>query len=212
MSKHPVQEAFGFGEVMSETAGAEDIADAIETYAPFVAFSVADITTRNLERTRHVVLITGSAIRFYKYDATNAEDEDGETVIWDSEDRPFVLVQRGDRYDIPFSYTGPLGEGEKLNPIAIVTPLVLPSGLPGSLAFCLEPPDSEAVVLFERSADEGASWSEIFTLTFGAGQRKGALTMASDVALSVGDMLRPVAPSPIDATMEGLVVTIVATR
>lgn len=206
MSKHPVQEAFGFGEVMSETAGAEDIADAIETYAPFVAFSVADITTRNLERTRHVVLITGSAIRFYKYDATNAEDEDGETVIWDSEDRPFVLVQRGDRYDLKFQAGGLLSDGEEFWISLEATSYTIPAGMTGSRARVRVAPDSEAVFLLRKNNIEFA------TLTFAAGETEGVFVAPTATLISADDEISIIGPSPRNEALRTVFGTIVAYR
>lgn len=206
MAKHPFQVAF------VDSGAADGIAQAIESYSPFVATAVSEITTRNLNRTMHVVLITGSSIRFYKYDATSVAAEDGETVILDSEDRPFVLVQRGDRYDLPFSYTGAFADGELLNPIGVVTALTLPATLPGSVAFCLTVPTAEKVFTFQKSTDDGATWSTLFTVTFAAGARVGTFTLAANATLAAADMIRPVAPAAADATLAGFVATIVTTR
>lgn len=206
MGKHPYYVAF------LETGAADTISQAIETYAPFVATSVTDITTRNLNRTMHVVLITGNAIRFYKYDATNTDEEgDGETVILDSEDRPFVLVSRGDRYDMAFASTGLLGPAEELPAFTITTPLTLPAGLPGSQAFCDIAPTGDAVVTFKKKTGADA-WTTVFTITFAAGQTQGVFTLAADATLSAGDRVRPVAPGSSDATFAGFTATIVASR
>ena len=212
MPKHPAQEAMGQGDVPTGIMSGPDFADAVETYSPFVALAVSDITTHNLERTKHVVLISGNSIKFYKYDASSVAAEDGDTVIWDSEDRPFVLVQRGDRYDLPFSYTGAFAAGEDLNPIGIPTALTLPASLPGSVAFCLTVPTAEAVFTFEKSTDGGATWSSVFTVTFAIGARVGTFTLAAATSLAAGDMIRPVAPDPADATLVGFVCTVVCTR
>lgn len=83
MAKHPVQDAWTLG------AG-PDIANAEETYQVFVALSVADITARDLSRTRVIHLITSAGFSIYHYDSTNTAAEDGSAVIFDTNDRPFV--------------------------------------------------------------------------------------------------------------------------
>lgn len=84
MPGHPHTDAWALG-------AAGDIADSAETYFVFVALTASDITARDLERVRAVILLTDDGYRFYKYDADNVDAEDGVNVIWDSEDRPFVL-------------------------------------------------------------------------------------------------------------------------
>lgn len=205
MAKHPYNVA------LLTSGAADDISQAIETYAPFVATAVTDITTRNLDRTMHVVLITGSSIRFYKYDATNTDPEDGETVILDSEDRPFVLVQRGDRYDLPFSGTGLIADAEFYPAIAIVTPLTLPALLPGSYAFCDEAPTGEVIVTFKKKTGAGA-WTSVFTVTFAIGETEGTFTLAAEATLATGDRLRPFFPATHDPTFEGFTATVVTHR
>lgn len=212
MSKHPIQEAFGLGEAPTNTGAAGDIADAVETYAPLVALAVSDITSRNLERTKHVVLIEGNSIKFYVYDADNVDAEDGDTVIWDSEDRPFVLVQRGDRYDMAFSTTGLLNDGEVMPAYAVPTALSLPASLPASLAFCMDVPTAETVITFEKSTDDGATWADVFTVTFAIGARTGTFTLAAAASLAAGTLIRPKGPDTADITFAGFTATVVATR
>lgn len=85
MAKHPIQVAW-------EAAAGPDIADAEEQYFALVAFATTDITTRDLERTKSVLLILGATIKFYRYDPSSVAAEDGDNVILDSEDRPFVKI------------------------------------------------------------------------------------------------------------------------
>jgi hypothetical protein len=208
-ARHPFQDAFT---PLVGNAAADGISEAIEVYAPLVVFDVTDITSRSLARTQHVVLISGESIRFYKYDAANTDPEDLETVILDLDDRPFVLVERGDRYDLIFSATGAFASAEKLTPIAIVTPITLPATLPGSLAYCLTAPTAQAIFTFEKSTDSGATWSSAFTVTFSAAARGGTFTLAADLDLAAGTLLRPQAPASADATLAGFVCTVAATR
>lgn len=124
----------------------------------------------------------------------------------------YVAIGTGDRYDIPFSFTGPFGASEALPAFSVVTPLTLPAGLPGSVARCITAPTAQSIFTFEKSTDDGATWSSVFTVTFAVGSRIGTFTLAADATLSAEDMIRPVAPSVIDATLEGLSVTIAANR
>lgn len=84
MADHPVRVAWA--------AGAHPgIAQAEEEYFVYAANAVTDITTRNLERVRWVVLKTDAGPLLYRADDTSTDPEDGINVILDSEDRPFVL-------------------------------------------------------------------------------------------------------------------------
>lgn len=68
-----------------------DVPHAAETYFPFVALDVSDITGRDHARTRVIHLIAADGFLVYHYDPANEDEEDGVNVVWDSGDRPFVL-------------------------------------------------------------------------------------------------------------------------
>ena len=89
MSRHPFLDAFI---PLIGASAADAIAAAIETHTALIVESVEAITSRSLPRTKFVILISGGSIRFYKQDPTSTAAEDGATVIWDSDDLPFVLV------------------------------------------------------------------------------------------------------------------------
>jgi hypothetical protein len=93
--KHPIQEAWGFGSTPAGEAAAEDIPNAGETYFVSAFASVNDITTRDLERTRIVLIGSGATFSVYRYDPENTDPENGVTVVHDSEDRPFVRLGTG---------------------------------------------------------------------------------------------------------------------
>lgn len=121
-----------------------------------------------------------------------------------------VEIGSGNRYDIPFSATGHFGADEQLPAFSVVVPLTLPAGLPGSAAFCDVAPTADSVVTFKKKTGAGA-WTDVFTVTFAAGQTTGAFALAAEASLAVGDRLRPFAPASIDATLQGLAVTVAAT-
>ncbi len=176
------------------------------------AFSTcADVRSRDLSgRTR---IMVGS--RFFRKDTsdTSADDlsETTPTIIDDGGNH--WLVIEGERYDIPFSSTGLLGDGEALPAFPVVTPLTIPAGCPGSVGFAVdEVPTAQVIVTFKKSLDYGATWTSAFTLTIAAGERVGAFALASDLSLPAEALLRPYGPATHDATMEGLSITIAALR
>jgi hypothetical protein len=91
---------------VSPPASAEDIANAVAIYFAPVFTAVTGITTRDLEYVRLAVVDDGAVVRIYRYDADNTDAEDGETVILDSQDRPFVLVGSIPNAGIPASASG----------------------------------------------------------------------------------------------------------
>ena len=209
-SRHPFRDAY-LPESGDGAAG--DVAQAIETYTPLVVLSVDAITSRDLSWTKHIVLLTGNSIRFYKQEPENTDEEDGDTVIWDMEDLPFVLVQRGDRYDMPLGTTGLLGDAEVLPATAIPTQVVVPAGMPGSLAIVVgTPPTGSKTISYQYSIDDGVTWLPAFSIAIAAGARRGTFTLVADLVLPAESVLQPVAPATHDPTMTGLTVTVVARR
>lgn len=76
------------------------------------------------------------------------------------------------------------------------------TGAPGSVATCSTPATGDVVVsLFAGGISVG-------TLNFASGASTGTFSIASDVVISVGDTLYPVFPSPSDATLAGVSVTV----
>ncbi|MGE0575392.1 hypothetical protein [Reyranella sp.] len=86
MANHP------FKDVFQGTAAADDISAVIERNTPFVAHSLEDIRTRDLARTWVIELRLGTVVRRYVRDDTSTAADDGVNVIWDDEDRAFVLL------------------------------------------------------------------------------------------------------------------------
>lgn len=84
MPNHPYREAWALGSY-------PDIPYAAEQYFAFVAQAATDITAKSHERTRFIVLTTSEGVRLYEADPANVDAEDGYHVIWDTDDRPFVL-------------------------------------------------------------------------------------------------------------------------
>lgn len=124
----------------------------------------------------------------------------------------YVLIGRGDRYDLIFASSGQLGDAEELPFVVVVTPLKLPAGLPGSMARCEVVPTAETIITFEKSTDSGENWTDVFTVTFAIGARTGTFTLAEDASLGIGDLLRPKGPASHDATFAGFSATIAAIR
>lgn len=205
MPGHPFSDAW-------DTGIGNDIRDNAEQYFTSVVQSVSAITTKSWARTKCIILLSGSAFKVYEYDPDNVAEEDGDTVIKDTADRAFVLRQRGDRYDLPFPTAGLLGDGEELPAYTLVIDLTFPQDLPGSRAKCIEVPTSNTTVTFEYSTDDGATWSNAFTVTFLAGERTGSFTLGADLTLSADAMIRPKGQATHDPTFAGFTATIVATR
>lgn len=169
---------------------------------------------RSLDLSGRSRIMVGS--RFFRKDTSDTSADDmTETslVIIDGAGTHWLVIE-GERYDMPFSFTGLFGDAEKLNAIAIVTPLILPAGLPGSLAFVsgLTAPTAQTIVTFQKSSNAGVSWSALFTVTFAAGARTGTFTLAADTTLAYGDMIRPAGQATHDPTFSGFTATIAALR
>ena len=153
------------------------------------------------------------ASRFFRKETTSTSLDDGtETslVVIDGAGNHWAVIE-GERYDLPYSSSGLLGDGEELPAIGIVTPLILPAGLPGSVIFCDVAPTAQAIFTFKKKTGAGA-WTTVFTATIAAGATQGTFTLAADATLAAEDRLRPVGPTPHDSTLEGFIATIAAIR
>lgn len=167
---------------------------------------------RSLDLSARSRIMIGS--RFFRKDTSDTSADDmTETslVVIDGAGTHWLVIE-GERYDMPFSFTGQFGDSEKLNAIAVVTPLELPAGLPGSLAFGMVIPTAQTVVTFERSLDSGATWTALFTVTFAIGSRAGVFALVADATLANGSLLRPAGQATHDATFAGFTATIAALR
>ncbi len=87
--RHPFQDAFT---PLAGDAAADDISQAVETYALLRVDDLTQITTRDLARTFAFMLVTPSAAYVYAYDPDNTDDPDGTILVHDSQDRPFIRV------------------------------------------------------------------------------------------------------------------------
>jgi|GEM_PF-6476782 len=171
----------------------------------------AAVRARDLSRRSRILI--GS--RFFRKDTedTSADDltETSPTVI-DAAGIHWLVIE-GERYDLPWSTSGQMGASEALPAIAVVTPLTLPAGLPGSIACAAEVvPTSNFTVTWKKSVDFGATWSDVFTATIAAGEREGSFTLAADATIPAGSLLQPVGPASADATLAGFTATIAALR
>lgn len=120
---HPVRAAWALG-------SHPGISQAEEQYFPFIAQAVSDITTRDLDRVRCIVLVSGGSVKFYEYDPENTDAEDGVNVILDSDDRPFVLrtgIGLGQRKSVRVATTAnitiatALNNGDTLDGVTLAT-------------------------------------------------------------------------------------------
>lgn len=188
MTDHPFKEAFSSGI-------ADDISQAVESYTPFVARSVEDITTRSLDRTFGILLITGSSFRVYEYDPDNEDEEDGVNVIFDSEDRPFVVRQRGDAYDLKFQGGANINDSERFFNSLEIRSFTIPAACAGSRARAMTGPTSEYVISLQKNG------VEFGTLTFGAGQTVGVFAAATATSFADDDVFSMVGDTSADPTL-----------
>jgi len=173
--------------------------------------SCAEVRALNLTGRRRIM--AGS--RFFRKDTedTSADDLTETTPTIIDADGNHWLVIEGERYDLPWSTSGQMGSSETLPALAIVTPLTLPAGLPGSIVCAAEAATtSDFTVTWQKSTDYGANWSTVFTATIPAGMREGSFTLAADATIPAGALLRALGPASSDATMEGFTATIAALR
>lgn len=187
---------------------AEDVAGAVAAYSPLVVETVEGITTRSLADTKHVVLISGTSIRFYhqKPGWTEPEDPVGLTVIYDTDDLPFVLVSRGDRYDLKFNAGGIISDGEEILASVEVTGFTIPAGFTGSKARCRGAATAEAIFLVQKN---GVTFG---TITFAIGSLIGVFASAADAVFAADDELSVIGPDPRDLSLSHVFGTIVAMR
>ena len=168
---------------------------------------------RNTDLSARTRIIAGS--RFFRKDTEDTSADDGTEatlVIIDGAGNHWPVIE-GERYDLPWSSSGQMGASETLPAIAVVTPLTLPAGLPGSVVCAAETvPTNDFTVTWQKSTDFGATWSTVFTATILAGEREGAFTLAADATIPAEALLRPVGPASADATVEGFTATIAALR
>jgi hypothetical protein len=186
----------------------------------FVAYEKSNLyafatcaAVRNIDLSGRTRIMAGS--RFFRKDTSDTSADDGTEstpTIIDGAGNHWLVIE-GERYDLIFGSSGLYGDGEALPAYPVVIPLLLPAGLPGSVVIAAEAaPAADATITFKKSIDYGATWANAFTALIAAGQRHASLTLAADLSLPAGALLRPVMPSTHDASLKGLTAAIAAIR
>lgn len=124
---------------------------------------------------------------------------------------PYVAIGVGETYDLIFTSSGMVGDGEAFPAVVVPAYLTLKAGLALSWVVADVAPLNSYTVTFQSKRGAG-SWTTIFTATFTAGQKQAAITLADDVELVPGDLIRPVGAATHDPNLQGLTATIVADR
>lgn len=170
-------------------------------------------SVRALDLSARTRIMIGS--RFFRKDTSDLSADDGtETslVVIDGAGTHWLVIE-GERYDLQYSGTGQIGSDEGLNPGFAPTPLELLAGLPGSFWYAIDAvPTNQNITSFKKSLDKGATWTQVFTATIAAGQRAATFSLAADVTLPAGAILRPFGPTIVDPTLETVGGVIAARR
>lgn len=111
-------------------------------------------------------------------------------------------VALGGSYEIGFYVPGTFTASARLAGLVLTRRLALPIGLAGSRGFVEAVPTAAAGFSLQRNANPIAS------ITFAAGQATASFSLLSEVILEPGDRLTLVAPSPADATLADLYLTL----
>lgn len=190
-----------------------------ETAETLKAYTLGTFTTlaevRNTRLTGRIRIMAAS--RFFRLDTEDTsvdDDTEASPVVIDADGNHWVAIE-GERYDLQFSFTGPIGASEMLNPAGapLDAPLEFLAGLPGSFIYAIDtPPAAEFTLTFKTSVDKGATWTSAFTATIAAGEREAEVALAADFTLPAGGLLRPFAPVSADASLETIVGVIAARR
>lgn len=175
--------------------------------------SCAEVRTLDLSgRTR---IYAGT--RFFRKDTDDLTPDDlTETTacIIDDDGNHWLPIE-GERYDLVFSATGQIGDGEGLG-LAFAPldqPLTLLAGLPGSTWYAVDhAPAGSHVTTFKMSTNYGASWTTLFTATIASGQRVATFSLAADVTIPAGAIIRPYGPATHDASISTVGGVIAARR
>ena len=111
-------------------------------------------------------------------------------------------------FDLSFFVGGDPLDGELVFRFVATREFTLPAGLTGSEAWCDTYSTSTGSVAFSLLRN-GAL---IGSIDFAAGQEQGTFTFPSDVTFDPEDILDVIAPSPADATLQNVSVTLAGTR
>lgn len=115
----------------------------------------------------------------------------------------------GDAYDLHFGALGRPGASEEFETL-IARTVTFPLGFTGSVARVSAAATDEAVFAIRRIQPNGND-TTIGSITFEEGETVGAFSGAG-AALSAGDRIRIVSPSPKDETLSGLLFTLAGNR
>lgn len=112
----------------------------------------------------------------------------------------------GDVYDFILNDPARPNDGENLYDTIFARTVTFPAGLTGSRAKAGTVPTADAALLLRKNG------SQFGTVTFPAGQATGVFAAAGATIFVAGDVLSIIAPSPRDATLAGLAMTISGSR
>lgn len=111
------------------------------------------------------------------------------------------------RYDIAVTVVGKPGSGERLVDLVAAAPFSIAAALAGTRVRARTPAAADATLSVRVNS------TEIGVITLAAGATSGTLTGAtSPTTLVAGDVLEVIAPSPQDAALADLSITIAGTR
>lgn len=105
-------------------------------------------------------------------------------------------------FDILVNAVGPLGDGETFFGVIMARAASFPAGLTGSQAKAGAAATAETVIALKKNG------TQFGTVTFAAAGTSGAFAAASETTFAAGDVLTAVGPSPADATLADLRITL----
>ena len=111
-------------------------------------------------------------------------------------------------FDLSFFVGGDLLDGELVFRFVATREFTLPAGLGGSEAWCDTYSTATGSVQFAILRNNAL----IGTINFAAGAEQATFTFAADVTFDPEDILDVIAPSPADATLQNVTVTLAGTR
>jgi hypothetical protein len=101
---------------------------------------------------------------------------------------------------------GKINSAENLPFITLSKAITIPVNFAGAASYAETAPTADATFTIQQNG------SNVGTIKFAAGSHTATFTAASPIALAVGDRLAPIGPSPADATLSDVSVTIQGTR